>query len=247
MSILYRWAQILVLALTGLYFAYTAASGNITNYIAERFVWLTWGAAGLLLVMAAVRARRMVGGSPPSHHDHAHDTGGIGAWIGLGIVALPALIGLLVPSRPLGSAAVEGEITGDLGSIAITSSRVLDIAPEDRSILDWVRAISAAPDPGALNGQAAVVEGFVRRDARFDAPGQFMVARFVISCCVADAQAVGLVVETPEAGSYREDDWVRVRGTFQVQTFDGAPTAVLVADPDGVTRITRPSHPYLYP
>lgn len=254
MSNIYPWLQVIILGGTGAYFAYTAASGNITNYIAVKFVWLTWSAAALLLAMAGIKGaalRRGAAHDAHSHHgsghNHAHHTGGIGAWIGLGIVALPALLGTAVPSAPLDSRALDTPIESDLGGISASPGETIGIAPEDRNVLDWLRAISAEPDLNVFTGQEAALEGFVYRDGRFDEARQFMVARFVISCCVADAQAIGVVVVTPQSAGLAEDTWVRVRGVFEVADFDGARTVILVAYEDGLESIERPAHPYLYP
>ena len=256
MTRLHGWAQAGILGLTGLYFAYNVASGNISYYIAAKFFWLTWVAAALLIVLAAGKVIALLR-HPPDEADHGHDhaghdhdhhhehAGSVRAWIGLGIVALPVLFGLLVPSQPLNSQAVDGEIAADLGTMKAAPGDWLGIDPLERNVLDWLRAFSIEPDPAVFEGQTADVIGFVYRDARFDRATQFMAARFIVSCCVADAQAIGLVITAPEAGSLREDDWVRVRGTFQVREFDGTLQPVLIADT--IEPAALPDHPYLYP
>ena len=66
-------------------------------------------------------------------------------------------------------------------------------------MLDWFNQLRTAADPvNDLAGQQATVTGFVFRDERF-AADQFMVTRYAVSCCVADASIVGLVVDWPEA------------------------------------------------
>jgi uncharacterized repeat protein (TIGR03943 family) len=254
-----RWTQVVILGATGLYFTYNLASGNIANYISNKFIWLSWMAAGLLLVLSGIAAVTLI--RPPitlsDFHDHDHDhlahahrsTGSLRTWVGLGIVALPVMLGVVVPSKPLGSRAVDGQVASDLSSINAASSARLDIAPQDRNVLDWLRAFSTESDPAALNGQEADVVGFVYRDARFDEAAQFMVARFVISCCVADAQAIGLIVDWPLADTLHEDSWVRVRGRFEVREFNGVLAPWLVADEgdQGVQLVDQPDSPYLYP
>ncbi len=250
------WLQAVILGATGVYFLVNLISGNITNYIAEKFIWLSWIAAVLFLTLAALRAGAAWQGHAHDHGDHDHDAhahhdhphaGGIGAWIGLGIVALPALFGLLVPSQPLGSDAIDKPPSSRLGGVEVSSGDTLGVAPDQRTVLDWLRTFQREGDPVAFNGQAASVTGFVYRDDRFDPATQFMVTRFVISCCVADAQPIGLVVETPRAADLAEDTWVQVRGTLQAQPFDDEVTPVLVAYEDGVSTIDQPKHPYLYP
>jgi len=259
MATVQRWTQVVILGATGLYFTYNLASGNIANYISNKFIWLSWMAAGLLLVLSGITAVTLIRQpvTRRDHHEHDHDhlthahrsTGSLRTWVGLGIVALPVMLGVIVPSKPLGSRAVDGQIASDLSSINASSSARIDIAPQDRNVLDWLRAFSTEADPAALNGQEADVVGFVYRDARFDEATQFMVARFVMSCCIADAQAIGLIVDWPLAATLHDDSWVRVRGRFEVRAFNGVLAPWLVADEgdQGVQLVNQPDSPYLYP
>jgi uncharacterized repeat protein (TIGR03943 family) len=130
-----------------------------------------------------------------------------------------------------------------LTSAAEVSDTVLFTVAAERNVLDWVRAMSANPDPAALNGEEADVVGFVYRDIRFG-ENQFMVARFTISCCVADATAIGVVVASEEASSLEQDSWVRVQGTFHEGALNGEPMAVLVAE--DITPVEPPEQPYLF-
>ncbi len=260
-----RWAQVIILAAMGVYFTYSLLTGNITNYIAQKFVWLTWIAVGLLFVLAALAAQSALRedahdhdhdhdhgdheeNEHAHHHDHAHGTG-IGAWVALGIVALPVLLGFAVPSSPLDSRAIEGDVSSDLGSITTGDAQVIGTDPLRRNVLEWIRAFNTTPDLDSFNGQEANIAGFIYRNPAMDGTDQFMVARFVMSCCVADAQAIGLTVEWPGGADLAKDSWVQVRGTFQVQTTDGTTRPVLIAydGSDGVTPIAQPEHPYLYP
>jgi uncharacterized membrane protein YcgQ (UPF0703/DUF1980 family) len=52
-------------------------------------------------------------------------------------------------------------------------------------------------------------------------------------------------VQTKDAEKFTQDSWVHVKGKFQIQTFDGQRTPILIADSIEVTG--QPAHPYLYP
>jgi putative membrane protein len=257
-----RWTQVLIAGLMAVYLIYSLITGHVANYIAIKYLWLTWIAAGILLILSATTVVTLMRPEPDEHdhqedehdhspHDHHHDhEATLRTWLGLGIVALPLLVGVLAPSQALDSRAVDQPISGDLSSInAAPASVRLNIAPQDRNILDWISAFGTAADPATLNGQQADVIGFVYRDARFHEADQFMVARFVMSCCAADAQAIGLVVNWPDAQTLKEDTWVRVRGTIQVGEFDGALAPLITADDgkEGVQTVDQPRTPYLYP
>ena len=72
-----------------------------------------------------------------------------------------------------------------------------------------------------------------------------MVGRFTLNCCVADASAIGMVIEWAEARQLNLDTWVQVEGKLHAREFDGELTPVLVAD--SVSEVSPPSQPYFYP
>jgi uncharacterized repeat protein (TIGR03943 family) len=114
----------------------------------------------------------------------------------------------------------------------------------DKNILDWLIAFQRTPDPQAFAGQTARLIGFVYRDERFESDA-FMLSRFVVSCCVADASAVGVIVRSPQAEALPADQWVEVSGHFEPGQFANRPTPILIADV--ITKTTQPNQPYLYP
>jgi putative membrane protein len=245
----------LVLILLAIFFAEKLVSGRLFYYIGPRFGWLSVVAVGLFIMLAGgYNPAKRAGDEPPEdgHADHApdhehnpdHDHGKPSFWP-IAVVSLPLILGILVPARPLGASAVSsrGVATGYAAS-AGGSESTLSVVPGERNVLDWVRAFSADPDPASLAGQDADVVGFVYRDVRF-AEDQFMVARFAITCCVADASAIGLVVQAEDAGQFADDSWVRVAGTFAEGQLDGDALPVLLADE--ITPVQPPEQPYLYP
>ena len=72
-----------------------------------------------------------------------------------------------------------------------------------------------------------------------------MVTRFVVSCCVADANVAGLVVRWPDAGSLAADQWVEVMGALAPGRLARRSLPVLAAD--RVAPVSVPEQPYLYP
>jgi uncharacterized repeat protein (TIGR03943 family) len=182
-------------------------------------------------------------------HDHGHDHqhGTAPSWLVLGILALPLVLGVFIPAKPLGASAVgsSGVSTSFSGLQSGGGSIQFAVSPQDRNVLDWVRAFNSTANVDEFNGQQGDLIGFVYRDIRFKESGQFMLARFTVSCCVADASAIGVIVQAKDAEKIAQDSWVHVKGKFQVQTFDGQRTPILIADSVEVTG--QPAHPYLYP
>jgi putative membrane protein len=180
-------------------------------------------------------------------HDHDHQHGHAPSWSTLAIVAIPLALGVLVPARPLGASAISTSgVPTSLGTAPVASvSTQFDLAPTDRNVLDWIRAFSSANNIDEFAGQSADLVGFVYRDVRFKADSQFMVARFTVSCCVADASAIGVIVESPDGAKVAQDSWVHVKGQFKVEEIDGQRAPVLIAE--SIETVPQPEHPYLYP
>ncbi len=267
-----RWIQTGLLLFLGLYFLDNVLTGRIAFYINERFHWLAWMAAILFTTLGVIRvvdllrdqptreaqdeqkhARELHDHTDDHEHDHENDSGHDHdhthppSWAVLAVISIPLGLGILVPAKPLGAAAIgTSGISTAIGSGAGGGKTVqFSQAPLERNVLDWVRAFTASESAEEFIGQPADIVGFVYRDVRFDEATQFMVARFVLSCCVADASAIGVQVRTTDAAKFQHDAWVRVKGKFQVQDFEGQPTPVLVAE--SVELVEQPEHPYLYP
>lgn len=224
-------------------FLYTRfTGGTLLFYIHQRFALLTLAAAlGLIFVAAGYFYA-----ANQSHEGHDHDHSAP-SWFGLLLLALPVLLGVLVAPQPLGANALSNRElnTADLSSLAPpqNSDSAFGASAGEKNILDWLYAFQQNPDPAAFNGQQARIVGFVYRDERFG-EDSFLVGRFIVSCCVADANPVGLIVRWPDAETLADDQWVEVTGRFEAGTFDGEPTPILVIET--LTPTTPPAQPYLY-
>lgn len=245
----------LVLIALGLFLYSRIYNGTLLYYISERFAWLTlFAAIGFIIVGASCRYRAAQthqhehdGDDEHHHHDHAgHQHGNFG-WGALLLVALPVILGLLIPPKPLGAAAMSNrEISvGSVNSAtAPKTTQIISRPTTEKNVLDWLIDFRLAQDPAAFADQEAKVIGFVYRDERFGMD-QFMVSRFVLSCCAADAAPLGLVVKWPETSRLSSDQWVEVSGRLQPGEFDGEPMPILIAEK--VTSTDVPDQPYLYP
>jgi uncharacterized repeat protein (TIGR03943 family) len=240
------------LALIGLgLFLYSRIyNGTLLYYISERFAWLTLLAAiGLIIVGASYRYRAVQSHDHEHEHQHTHagHQHGSLSWAGLLLVVLPVILGLLIPPKPLGAAAMSNrEISVGSVTSATTpkTSQIISRPATDKNVLDWLIDFRLSQDPAVFADQEAKVVGFVYRDERFGTE-EFMVGRFVISCCAADAAPLGLVVHWPETSTLENDQWVEVSGRFQAGEFDGEPMPILMADK--ITPTDVPDQPYLYP
>jgi putative membrane protein len=239
---LQEWAKTLVLFGLALYFLYNIVSGNLTNYINVRFAWLAYVAVLIFVALALANVYEILRTRDTSSTEYQNDhTHGQVSWGVLAITAIPLLLGTLIPSQPLGASAVDGSISTNAVSVNITT---LTVNPLERNVLDWLRAFNRSTNLSEFTGQPADLIGFVYREPSFP-DGQFMVARFTMSCCVADASAIGLPVVWADDTALPDSQWVRVQGSFQLGEWREQEIPMLYAT--SVETISQPDHPYLYP
>jgi uncharacterized repeat protein (TIGR03943 family) len=175
-------------------------------------------------------------------HDHDHAPASANLWFML----VPLLIGVLIPARPLDSSALTTKgfntnaplVSGD------SSAQLFETDSEERNILDWLKLFNYERDVSQFYGQRASVIGFVYFDEALG-KNQFLVSRFVVSCCAADGYALGMAVNWNEAAALEQDSWVLVKGTVNSVTLDGQVIPLIEAD--SVQAVPAPEQPYLFP
>ena len=243
-------------------------TGTLIWFVNPRTLGLTWMAAlgmiaiaGSLLDVRKLRRVPAVAGSAAAgstaaseagEHDHtghdhaAHAHAGSGNYFSLVMLALPLIMALLVPSRPLDGSALANKGLNTARPLVrsdATSLKRVEKPPEQRNILEWVRNFNYASDASVYAGETADVTGFTYFDTRLPA-GQFIVARYSVSCCVADAMALGMVVQSKQAAP-AGNAWIRVRGPVSLATIGDQPMPLIQAV--SVEAIAEPTDPYLYP
>jgi putative membrane protein len=160
--------------------------------------------------------------------------------VGIGLVAAPVVVVLALPQGALGSYAASRR-SSFVGAGFVTSAE--DVATGELSLVDVAGAVRSEEGMTALVRRAGTevsFVGFVVRDAGMPAD-EFMLTRFMISCCVADALGVQVRVVGAPPGQFEEDDWVQVTGAIYPL---GREVAVDASD---VVAVHRPKHPYLTP
>jgi uncharacterized repeat protein (TIGR03943 family) len=234
-------------------------TGEINVLLHPDYVWLAYSAGFFLLGLGGLkvltplaqglgrvlrrkrRSRRPQPPSEPLQHMSLLPSGW-GSALLLGV----ALFGLQFSPQPFSSqTALDRGVTDTLTMTRSqpqafrTSGR-----PENRNIIDWVRTLNVYPEPDAYTGQKANVEGFVIHQK--DLPNNYlMIARFVITCCAADAYPVALPVKLEgDRTTYKADAWFRVEGQMITETVGGRRQLVIQAQK--LTEIPKPRNPYDY-
>ncbi|UJF35829.1 TIGR03943 family putative permease subunit [Paenibacillus hexagrammi] len=93
-------------------------------------------------------------------------------------------------------------------------------------------------------GKEMELTGFVyREDGLKD--DQFIVGRFAVSCCSADALPYGVLVDFPTANHFTKDAWVKVIGTIEPASYQD--NDIFKIHASQIESIPDPGTPYVYP
>lgn len=206
--------------------------GQLDFYIHPRYTALIVVSAVILLLMAGVRLRGIF----------AERAAGPVGWVYV-FLALPLLLGTLVPAQPLGANTLASR--GGEPSSAINLVNRQTIATGDSSgwnLLEW--SVTLSTSDGELEGKPVDVVGFVFQDDVLGA-NHFYVARYVVTCCAADGVSVGMPVLWEGGEALSADSWVRVRGTLSSTLVAGVEQPAIAAT--SVEPVSQPKNPYLYP
>jgi uncharacterized repeat protein (TIGR03943 family) len=205
------------------------ATGRTSLFLSGRTAWLVPLGAGLATAGAA--------GAAIAARSTSHDGVAVGP-IRMGLVVLPVLIVLTMPPVTLGSYAVarRSSFGGVAGAVTVDDFEhgpltMIHVAAAQTSDEDLARLRARA-------GEEVTFQGFVTRTA--DAPAdEFLLTRFVITCCVADATTAQVRVVAAPPDRFADGDWVEVRGRIY-PLGDEIVLAAAAVDP-----IAAPASPYL--
>ncbi len=143
---------------------------------------------------------------------------------------------VIAPNAALGSFAADRK---DGGGLFRSARPDPPSSPEDVSFLD-IRVAEDDPqfaiEAGIEDGLRVRLVGIATNSTEVPA-GTFELARFYVACCIADAQPVGVPVETTR--SFPTDTWLEVTGSLE----ERGGRYVVVADEIHPTK--RPQRPYL--
>ncbi|PPA69563.1 TIGR03943 family putative permease subunit [Jeotgalibacillus proteolyticus] len=99
-------------------------------------------------------------------------------------------------------------------------------------------------NPQMYNGKKIKIKGFVYKENGLNS-NQFIISRFLINHCVADARVVGMVSEYKDAALYTQDTWVELQGTIRTEEYNGVEIPVIQVEE--VETISEPDDPYIFP
>ncbi|HYI45516.1 MAG TPA: TIGR03943 family protein [Actinomycetota bacterium] len=213
----------------GLYL-FLLATDRTSLYLSSRTEWLV--PVGGVILLIAVVGQLFFSDSSGAPKLTTKDS------LGLVLVAVPVVVVLALPPASLTSFAANRR--SSFASAAFVPS-IEDISSGELDLADVAGAIRSDEVMAALRARAGAevdFTGFVARRPGMPAD-EFLLTRFLISCCVADALTVQVRVVDAPPGAFKQDQWVRVSGSLYPLENE------IVVQAAGVTKVPRPDHPYL--
>lgn len=190
--------------------------------------------AGVVLVLLG--GHGLLRGDDGGHDGHGHDESPGIAWL----LVVPLLVLLLITPPALGAFAAGRQgpaaAVSDHGFVELPPAREGAV---DLGLRDFVTRAVQDPDR-SLDGVPVRVVGFVAADESGDG---YLLSRFTVACCAADATAYTTRVVGDDGGR-TADTWVEVTGRWEPGDGSGDDVPVLVAD--AVTVVAAPEEPYEY-
>lgn len=257
----------LIVTLFGVYVLMLFYSGKINFYIHPRYtdfaVAMAWVAIvfGVIFLIRFIELKGKINTEDRSHdheshdHDHIHHNHGkkssifnsgsaiISLSIGGILIVLPLALGFTLPVKPL-SVLTAQQRAIDLNGIRSGESTASLFLKNTKTYTlgDWIKVINNNPDLNRFVDKEVKVSGFVFSPENSD--HEFLVSRFLITCCAVDARPLGLWVEADWQGNFRENQWVEVEGIFSLVEKNGQNT--LRISPKNINLISEPANPYVF-
>ncbi|QWU18021.1 TIGR03943 family protein [Paenibacillus sophorae] len=260
---IFRAAVLLAFAV---YIEHLARHDALHYYVTPRLaVWVRLCPVPLSLMALSLAIQALFGGkSAICGCGHQLPRSRAGSAAMYGVFLLPLLLGFALPNRALGSAAAahKGMSLNYTSLAAKESSRFQTKDPFAAEFAALAKKLYTQPvipvypqifseTLGTLDmfkhdfkGKEVVVNGFLYHENTGSMGGRFVVSRFLVQCCTADATPLGILVDAKQQKSLPADTWIKVRGKLQVVVYKGKET--LQIDADSVTPVEQSSTPYVY-
>jgi uncharacterized repeat protein (TIGR03943 family) len=212
-------------------FWFLLVTGRTSLYLSTRTAWLI--PVGAVLLSAAAVGRLASARVVAPERLSTRET-----WV-MGLIAVPVVLLVALPPATLGAYSVNRRAS--FAGTGIGASARIVSGPLDFVDVGAAQSFDAANQQlQARAGEQIVLEGIVTTDASLG-PGEFLLTRYIVTCCVADATVAQVRVVDAPSGSIAKDEWVRVTGSVYPLGRE-----VLVAA-DTIEQIPVPDDPYLTP
>jgi uncharacterized repeat protein (TIGR03943 family) len=159
----------------------------------------------------------------------------------LTLMVLPVVIILSLPTATLGTFSASRKTTFSGSGFSSIYGEITADSPI--TLLSIASAQTSTQGAEALAKRGPVSVDFVGFVTRFaDTPAdEFLLTRYVITCCVADSTIVQVRVVSVVPGLVAANDWVEVKGLIYPIGRE------VILDATSMVKVPRPEKPYLTP
>lgn len=247
------WAEISALLVLAAFLGYAWMTGRVQAALAPGYAWLPPSAAGLLAGMALARLLSLRHGSGC---DCQPSSSRVVRWGLTAALVAPVAMGLAIDPRQFSAEGVrrraapavhDGQLQRAIAWVLAPAGRTTAVAapdaqlPAEPTVLDLARAADVG-QAAAWTGRFVSVIG--QCDLGSEADGRrFGLYRFVVTCCIADAQLVAVEVAAPPDVRLEPRQWVRVEGVIRLESDEAGGQPVIHAA--AISKIPPPQAPYL--
>ncbi|PDY47855.1 TIGR03943 family putative permease subunit [Bacillus pseudomycoides] len=116
-----------------------------------------------------------------------------------------------------------------------------EIQIDDKNYIQTMNIIGK--DVLGFKGKQITFTGFIYNDKEVKGD-KTVVARYGITCCIADASVWGMIVSGEEIKQFPEETWVKITGLLDETTYKG--TLFPLVKVSKVEKIEKPKAPYVY-
>lgn len=226
-----RVAGALVIAAWAALFWFLLFTGRDAFYLSTRTSWVVPVAAVLLTAGAIGRllAARTTSPEPVRRREA----------VVMGIMVVPVVLIAFLPAATLGSFSA-GKRSAFAGTGIVASG---DIGTGELTLVDVAAGQTSKEGERALAARASESVSFVGFVSRYDdtPADEFLLTRYVVTCCVADATVAQVRVVNVPAGAFEANEWVQVDGTIYPVGRE------VIVDASAIEEVPRPARPYLTP
>jgi putative membrane protein len=265
------WKVVLLFSLNG-FFCWMLVSGYIMRYISPRLLPFMYFANFALLILAFIQLKRNMDEQKEEETcaccTHSHHTFP-SRWKGIvtyGLLALPIILGIVVPYEVPGSAlaakkGIQTSITPSAQKITASPSsqaeeqdgddyfrkEALELKKHDKLVVtdeNYFATLTALdmylPE---FIGKKIQIQGMIYVDPDNPHSGDSL-GKVLIACCFADATFYGLPIKNESNQSYKQDTWVSIEGIIGETKENGITVACIRAKK--IRKIPAPKTPYIY-
>jgi uncharacterized repeat protein (TIGR03943 family) len=232
---MFKLLQYLTIFMLGIYILYLYSINKINFLVNDRYIYLTLATGIILTLIGGISVFKSI--KSKEYIIKNNYIKSLLLLILITVLALVPLRSLSTESFNIRSVSKDFQVT-DAEKANISNRIKFEVDSTKFSIYDWIKA-KGLKDNSLFQNKEFEGIGFV---TPYD-DKHFTISRFIVSCCVVDATPVGLIAEGDYKGLYNANDWVKVKGKFDVKELSGTVQPIIIVK--NIEKIPEPKDIYL--